>query len=200
MFRAVVLAAMLCLAGGAAQAETLPMPQTDFALKAKVQQGTTMDLARSGNRLRIHLEGGKMPAPVLGIIDLKSFKMLMMLPDMPNAAVEAEVPPAYRSAFPRGEGEKVGADQVAGIDCEVWRVEKSADLKTPAFVCITADGIPLRTEVESKGKRQLVYEATALVRAPQKPDLFVPPPGTQVLKVPPGAANLLPGLGKLFKN
>lgn len=195
---AVVTALSLC--ASAALAAPLPLPQADFALKAKVQQGATMDLAQSGGRLRIHLSGGKMLAPVLGIIDLKRFKMLMMLPDIPKAAVEAEVPPAYRTAFPRGDGERIGTDQVAGEACDVWRVEKSADLETPAFVCITPDGIPLRTEVESKGKKQMVYEATALTRGPQNPDLFVPPPGTQILKVPPGAANLLPGLGKLLKN
>ncbi|WP_127090949.1 hypothetical protein [Aquabacter cavernae] len=200
MLRSIASVAALCLSATAAFAEQLPVPQTDFALKAKVQQGVAMELAQSGGRLRIHLSGGKMPAPVLGIIDLKRYKMLMMLPDIPKAAVEAEVPPAYRTAFPRGEGEKIGVGQAAGEACDVWRVEKSADLETPAFVCITADGIPLRTEVESKGKKQLVYEATFVSRAPQSADLFAPPPGTQIMKVPPGAANLLPGLGKLLKN
>ncbi|MEW6256165.1 MAG: hypothetical protein AB1592_09420 [Pseudomonadota bacterium] len=205
MFRTVAASLLAlsfaCLADARrADAAPLPLPQVDFALKAKVQQGVAMDLAQSGARLRIHLSGGKLPAPVLGIVDLRSYKMIMMLPDMPGSAVEAEVPPEYRRAFPRGEGEPVGADQVAGNPCDVWRVEKSADLQTPAFVCITPDGIPLRTEIESKGQRQLVYEATSLTRAPQPASLFAPPPGTQILKVPPGAANLLPGLGKLLKN
>ena len=65
---------------------------------------------------------------------------------------------------------------------------------------MTPDGIPLRTEIETKGKKQLVYEATSVTRGPQNPALFALPPGTQVMKVPPGAAGLMPALGKFLNN
>ncbi len=199
------LAPVLALACGwalptAALAEPLPVPSVDFSLKARVQQGAVMDMAHSGSRVRVHISGGKMPSAVLGIIDMQRGKMLMMLPDIPKTAVEAELPPAYRTALPRGEGTPAGQDRVAGNDCTVWKIEKSQDIDTPAFACITPDGIPLRTEVENKGKRHLVYEATALTRGPQNPSLFALPPGTKVMKVPASASGLMQGLGKFLNN
>lgn len=199
------LALLLSLAGGctltaAALADPLPLPTVDFSLKAKLQQGAVMDMAHAGSRMRVHISGPKMPSAVVGIVDMKRGKMLMMLPDIPKAAVEADLPAAYRAAVPRGDGKPVGEDQVAGEPCTVWKIDKSQDLETPAFACVTGDGIPLRTEVESKGKKQLVYEATSVTRGPQNPALFSLPPGTQVMKVPPGAAGLMPALGKFLNN
>lgn len=199
------LALLLSLAGGlalstAVRADPLPVPSVDFSLKAKLQQGAVMDMAHAGARMRVHISGPKMPSAVVGIIDMKRGKMLVMLPDIPKAAVEAELPPAYRAAVPRGDGKPMGEDEVAGNPCTVWKIDKSQDLETPAYACITADGIPLRTQVETKGKKQLVYEATSVTRGPQNPALFALPPGTQVMKVPPGASGLMPALGKFLNN
>ncbi|MEP9376584.1 hypothetical protein ABLE91_07725 [Aquabacter sp. CN5-332] len=193
-------AAALVIWAVTAAADPLPVPETDFALKAKLQQGATMEMAHSGAKIRVLISGPNLPASTLGIIDMKRGKMLMMLPDVPKAAVEADVPPAYRAAMLKGEGTRMGPGEVAGQPCEIWRVDKSEAVGGPAFACITADGIPLRTEVEVKGKRQIAYEAMSVTRAPQDPALFRLPPGTQTLKIPPGAAGLLPGLGGLLKN
>ncbi len=191
----IALCAATALAVGAdiAKAEPIPVPEIDFALKAKLQQGATMDLAHSGAKMRVLIAGPKLPSSTLGIIDMRTGKMLLMLPDIPKAAAEADAPPAYRLAMPSGDGVRMGPSEVAGQPCEIWRVDKT-EVGGPAFACITPDGIPLRTEVDIKGQRQLVYEATSLTRAPQDKSLFQLPPGTQTFKVPPGAANLLKGL------
>lgn len=197
---AILFCAATLAMGTKATADPLPAPQVDFALKAKLQQGAAMDMAHSGDKMRVLISGPNLPASTLGIVDMKRGKMLMMLPDLPKAAVEADLPPAYRAAMLKGEGTLTGTAEVAGEACNIWRVEKSESLGGPAFACITADGIPLRTEVEVKGKRQVAYEAVSLARRPQDPALFRLPPGTKVLKVPPGAASLIPALGGFLKN
>ncbi|TCT08263.1 hypothetical protein [Aquabacter spiritensis] len=194
---ALVGAGAAILLAGTASAEPLPVAATDFALKAALPRGAAMDMAHSGGRVRLLISGGDVPTPTLGIIDVKRGKMLVMLPNIPKAAVETDIPPAYRTAIPEGEGERVGTGEVAGEACDVWRIEKTQITEGVAFACITADGIPLKTEIESKGKRTLVYEVESLSRAPQDPAQFQLPRGTQTLKIPAGAGALIPALGGL---
>ncbi len=140
------------------------------------------------------VDGPRLPATVAGIVDMKRAKMVMLLPDMPKMAMEAELPDDYRTAVVSGDGTRIGTSQVIGEPCDLWKVTTSKTVTTPVISCITADGIVLSTDVEVKGKTQRAYEVTSLARGPQDPSLFRLPPGTQMVKVPPGAANMLPGL------
>lgn len=179
---------------GAALADPVPLPSTDFALKAKAKDDAVVELWHAGDKMRVVVNGPRLPATVAGIVDMKRSTMVMLLPDMPKMAVEAEVPDAYRTAVVTGEGTKVGTSQVIGEACDLWKITTSKTVKTPVVSCITADGIVLSTDVEVKGKQERAYEVTSLTRGPQDPSLFRLPPGTQLVKVPPGAANMLPGL------
>lgn len=180
-----------------AQAEPLPVPSGDFSLKARLRDNVVMDLWHAGDRMRVTISGPRLPAAVVGIVDMRRGKMLMLMPDIPNTAVETNVPAAYGVAVLAGEGERTGTAQVAGEPCTLWRIESAKALAGPATSCITQDGIALKTDVAIKGKPETVYEVTSLVRGPQPADLFRLPPGTQLLKVPPGAAGFLPGLSGL---
>ncbi|MFG1358687.1 hypothetical protein [Xanthobacter pseudotagetidis] len=193
---AALSAAALC---GPALADPLPMPSVDFALTASMKRGGTLSLAHSQSRMRVEMTNPNVPTPILGLIDLNARKMVMMLPSVPNMAMEIDIPKEYSVGALAGSGTKVGQSQAAGETCDVWQVDPQANLTSATtYACITADGIALRTEVEVDGKKSTIYEVTELARAPQDPKLFTLPAGAQVVKVPKGklgGALGLPGLG-----
>lgn len=182
-----------------ASADPVPLPTTDFSLKADLKRGGSIDIAHSQGRMRVEIQKPNVPGSMVGIIDLKARRMVVRTPNLPNMAVEIELPLEYVLGALSGTGLRVGEDTVAGEACDVWKVDpqmKSA--LGPTTACITPDGIALRTVVEIKGTKQTVFEATSLTRAPQDQAQFQLPPGTQVVKVPKGkigAALGIPGLG-----
>lgn len=196
---------VLALASGIAgqspaHADPLPMPTLDFALKAKLRDGGTLDLAHSNGKMRMEMQPKASPAMVVGLIDLKAGKIVVMVPSMPKMAVQTDLPPEYHFAALTGSGTPMGRSTVAGEPCEIWKVETSVASASagPTTACITPDGISLRTEVEIQGKQQLIYEATSVTRGPQDPHLFVMPTGVQTIKIPKGASaaalpSLIPG-------
>lgn len=191
---------ILCLPSvSPARADPVPLPATDFALKADLKRGGTIDIAHSHGRMRVEIQKSNIPGSMVGIIDLNARSMLVRTPNLPNMAVEIELPPEYVLGALTGTGLRVGEDTVAGEACDLWKIDpqmKSA--LGPTTACITPDGIALRTAVEIKGTKQTVFEATSLTRAPQDQKQFQLPPGTQVMKVPKGkigAALGIPGLG-----
>lgn len=206
IFRATVLAGSL-LGAGAACADPVPLPTTDFALSADLRRGGTLDLAHSQGKMRVEMTKPNVPGSIVGIIDLRARRMVVRTPNLPNMAVEMELPPEYALGALSGTGLRVGESQVAGEACDLWKVDApvgaagGAAIGTsvgPTTACITPDGIALRTEVEMQGKKHLVFEALTLSRAPQDPKLFQLPPGVQVIKVPKGklgAALGLPNIG-----
>ncbi len=199
---ALPMCAVACALAGPALADPLPTPTVDFALKAKLRDGGSLDLAHSNGKMRMEILPKASPAMVVGLIDMKTGKIVVMVPSMPKMAVQTDLPPEYNfaSLAGSGSGTKVGTAQVAGEPCDLWKVETSSPTAStgPTTACITADGIALRTEVEIQGKPQVIYEATALTRAPQDAHLFVMPTGVQTIKIPKGASaaalpSLLPG-------
>lgn len=190
---------LLCMAlgTGVAAADPLPLPATDFALKAKSRGGSEIDLVHSAGKMRVEVESPKGPGNMVGILDLKGNRMVMLVPNMSSKAVEIELPTDYSLGTISGAatGTRMGADQVAGQPCDLWKVDTPQDKGAGATVaCITPDGIALRTETEIKGKKEVVFEAVSLTRGPQDPKAFQLPPGVQVIKVPKSAMGL-PGLG-----
>lgn len=173
---------------GPAAADPLPLPSTDFALKASLKRGGTMDLAHSGSKMRVEMHNPKAKSPIIGLIDLKDRKMVMMMPNVANLAIEIDIPPQYALAAMKGEGTRVGQDQVAGETCDLWKVNAQEDKPNAPEVtaCITQDGIAMRTETEINGKPQVLYEVTELTRGPQDPKLFKLPDDVQVMKVDKG--------------
>lgn len=197
-----VLAGTL-LGAGAACADPVPLPTVDFALSADLRRGGSMDLAHSQGRMRVEMTKPNVPGSIVGIIDLRARRMVVRTPNLPNMAVEMELPPEYALGALSGSGLRVGESQVAGEACDLWKLDAPVSSAGgvslgPTTACITPDGIALRTEVEVQGKKQTVFEALKLTRAPQDPKLFQLPSGVQVIKVPKGkigSALGLPGLG-----
>lgn len=194
---ALPICAVACALAGPALADPLPTPTVDFALKAKLRDGGALDLSHSNGKMRMEMLPKASPAMVVGLIDLKTGKIVVMVPSMPKMAVQTDLPPEYNFASMTGAGARVGTAEVAGEPCDLWKVETTATGSSvgPTTACITADGIALRTEVEVQGKPQVIYEATALTRGPQDARLFVMPTGVQTIKIPKGAsASALPSL------
>ncbi len=194
-----VAAGVLGLGLSPANADPVPLPTTDFSLKADLKRGGTIDIAHSQGRMRVEIQKPNIPGSMVGIIDLKARSMVVRTPNLPTMAVEIELPPEYVLGALTGTGLRVGEDKVAGEACDLWKIDpqmKSA--LGPTTACITPDGIALRTAVEIKGTKQTVFEATTLTRGPQDQALFHLPPGIQVVKVPKGkigSALGIPGLG-----
>ncbi|MFG1374893.1 hypothetical protein V5F32_22155 [Xanthobacter oligotrophicus] len=187
----------------AACADPVPLPTVDFALSADLRRGGSMDLAHSQGKMRVEMTKPNVPGSIVGIIDLRARRMVVRTPNLPNMAVEMELPPEYALGALSGSGLRVGESQVAGEACDLWKLDAPAGAVGgvalgPTTACITPDGIALRTEVEVQGKKQTVFEALKLTRAPQDPKLFQLPSGVQVIKVPKGkigSALGLPNLG-----
>lgn len=197
MALAAALGALTLLAAPAAFADPLPLPTTDFALDARMREAGTVKIAHSGGRMRVEMNNPKAPAPMVGILDLKGGKMVMMMPNLPKVAVEIELPQDYSIGAMTGNGIRVGTSEVAGEACDLWRVEVPNNVAAgPTVACITPDGIALRAEMEYQGKKQVTFEATRVARGPQDPKLFSLPAGVQIMKVPKNAGGLpgVPGL------
>ncbi|MFS8036566.1 hypothetical protein ACI7BZ_06285 [Xanthobacter sp. AM11] len=195
------VAALACqaLAPQAARADPIPLPSVDFALKAGLRRGGSLDLAHSQGKMRVEMTRPNVPGSMIGIIDLKARRMVVRTPNLPNMAVEIELPPEYALGALSGNGLRVGESQVAGEACDLWKMDgptpAQASIAMGATVaCITPDGIALRTEVDIKGKKQVLFEASQLTRGPQDPKLFQLPPGVQVVKVPKGKIGAALGL------
>jgi hypothetical protein len=129
-----------------------------------------------------------MPAPMIGIIDLKAKKMvgLMSLPGQPPMAMEIEIGDDPSMGFAVGEGERTGTAKIAGETCDLWKIKPRSqeDKDFNGVVCITPDGIPLSMEGTIDGKRERFFEAISLKRGAQDPKLFVVPANVQRVPMP----------------
>lgn len=193
-----VAALGLGLAGPAA-ADPIPLPSSDFSLKANLPRGATMNLAYSSGHMRVEMARPDTPGTIVGLIDLKARRMVMMTPNLPKVAVEMALPPEYVVGAQTGTGSKVGHSQVAGEPCDLWQVDPPESRPDgshlgPTVACITPDGIALRAQTELKGTSQVLYEVESLARGPQDPKLFLLPPGVKVMKIPQGRFGHMLGL------
>lgn len=172
-------------------AAPLPMPTIDFAMTGKSMRGAAMDLAHHDGKMRVELKKPGANATVISIIDLKSAKMLMLVPNMSHMAMEVELPPQYAALTMQGTGKKLGQAEVAGETCDLWQVDKAGSSNTVA--CITEDGIALRTQADVGGTSRTIFEAQSVTRAPQSASLFSFPPDVQIVQLDGKMLNNLPG-------
>lgn len=179
---------------GAACAEPMPRPATDYAATARTTgDGPEMKLAHGGGRVRLDMTMSGLPGTMTGLLDTKRGRMVMMIPGMEKMAVEIELPSDFAFADLPPDGTKFGTDTVAGEACDLWRTDGKAK-SGPVEACITADGIVLRASATVNGKPQRVFEVIELTRGPQDPALFEVPKGVKVTKVPKGMESMIPGL------
>ncbi|MGQ3674847.1 hypothetical protein ACT6QH_05030 [Xanthobacter sp. TB0139] len=181
--------------------EPLPLPTGDFAVKARSMRGSDMDMAYHEGMLLVHVRPPNKDIQMTGIIKLKAGRMVMLMPNLPNMALEMALPPQYAVTALKGTGKKLGASEVAGEVCHLWLLDKAKAGRT--ISCITPDGIALRTQMENKGAVRTVYEVTQLTRAPQDPSQFEISEDVKLIKVSRetlGGLSSLPGIGRLLSN
>ena len=176
---------------GAAVADTLPSPATDYRSKGRMAGGMTVEYRHSGGKMRMEMRTPDMPQPMVGYFDVKTQKgvMIMSMPGMPPMAIETGAGDEGNVGVATGTGQRVGADRVAGESCDLWKPDaKSAEEKEmDAVACVTRDGIMLRMSGVVDGKRQTIFEVTELERVPQDRKQLTPPAGLKPMKMPAGA-------------
>ncbi|MBX9749840.1 MAG: DUF4412 domain-containing protein [Roseococcus sp.] len=111
-----------------------------------------------------------------------------MVMDMPATGVSDRMTPNANARFTRE-----GNARVANTDCVNWRMEEQGQV---ARVCMTGDGVMLRTEsLGGQGPSRGLMEATAVAFGPQDAARFQRPAGYQGLQLPPGMPQGGPGGG-----
>jgi hypothetical protein len=181
----------------AANADPLPIPNVDYASKAKMTGGITMSSRHSDGKLRVEMQVPGMPQGIVAYIDLRAKKgvTVMSMPGMGNMAMEIDVGDGEEYGVAVGRGKRVGSATVACESCYLWEIEgERRDVKkAEAIACITADSIPLRMEANINGKREVVFEVVEFSRGPQDPKLLTPPANLKPMRVPKG---MLPQFNK----
>ncbi|MCC6947399.1 MAG: hypothetical protein IT539_06465 [Bradyrhizobiaceae bacterium] len=180
----------ISLCAGTAYADPLPIPSADYSVKATMTGGMTMISRHSRGKLRVDMQPPGMPQPMVAYFDLRTRKgvSVMSVPGMAPMAMEMELDSKGGHGVATGSGRRVGSATIAGERCDLWRIEptnaeeKSADTVS----CVTADGIPLRVEATVNGKRETIFQATEVSRAPIDAKLMTPPSNVKPMQLPKG--------------
>lgn len=189
---ALALSCACFLAAGAmaSRAEPIPLPNTDYSVKAKMVGGMTMTSRHSKGKIRMDMNAPGMPLPMTAYIDLKTRKIitLMSVPGMSNMAVEANLGEEETPGVAVGEGRRVGSASVAGEACDLWQIEGKSKMEKSAnaVVCISHDAIPLQLQATIDGKRETIFEVTEITRGPQDIKALTPPANLKPMQIPQG--------------
>lgn len=182
----ILAASLVCLAQPAAASDPLPLPTIDYEATATLFGGGTVVSRHSKGSFRLEMTMPGVPQAIVSIIDAKARRMLMVLP-IPGmaAAFEMELGDEPDQGIVVGRGRRIATATVAGEPCELWEIEPPAEAGRTgtATACLGRDQIPLRVEATIDGKRQVVFEITALKRVPQDPKSFVLPSNLAVMKI-----------------
>jgi hypothetical protein len=82
----------------------------------------------------------------------------------------------------------VGADQVAGLACQVWRFDGNAgDVEGGRQICVTEDGVILRVSATATPANPLL-QAETITRGTQATALFALPAGYELIDYAPCSA------------
>lgn len=196
---AAIAATLMFAAGGAARGEPVPLPRVDYEAKAKLLSEGTLFVRHSGGKMRIEMEIPAVPQTVVGIIDLNTKKMVMLVPIPGLSTTAMEIDFGEDATFGQviGDGHRVGTATVNGEPCTLWEVTGAGEQKKEkAIACLSADNIPLRTQANVGGGLKTIFEVTEIKRAPQNPAEFKLPPDVRVMKLPKGLKGI-PGIPRL---
>ncbi|MBX6374970.1 MAG: hypothetical protein IRZ13_12135 [Acetobacteraceae bacterium] len=128
--------------------------------------------------IRTDFSGFGPPGPV--IADIRNRRMIMLLEDQRTARIHLLSEPeirTFRQPEPGTRFARLGTERIAGHACTLWRITPAMPGAPPVTMCLTEDGVMLRTEEE--GERA---EAVQVTYAPQDPALFGIPQGWQVVR------------------
>jgi hypothetical protein len=189
---------LLLLFAGPALAQDRPQitPTRDVAVTYRITgEGQTpgemrMSWLAGRNLMRMDMPSGQGWI----VVDMSAGSAFMandaqrMAIDMPASGVSGRMTPNANARFTRE-----GNARVANTDCVNWRVEEQGQA---ARICITSDGVMLRTEsLGGQGASRGVMEATTVAFGPQDAARFQRPAGYQSLQLPPGMPQAGPSGG-----
>lgn len=174
---------LLALPAAAQERPANVMPTRDVAVTYKVNDAQEMQMswAAGGQRMRMDMPNHQGAV----IVDHAARKALMvmterkMVMEMPFDAAAGSAIPSPEE-FAKALRGKEGQETIAGYSCTVWRFEQEGQ---KGNVCLTDDGVPLRTRSEgSQGTNSMV--ATNVAYGALDPASFSAPAGFQSMTMP----------------
>lgn len=188
---------LLLLAGPALAQDRPPItPNRDVAVTYRVSgEGQPsgemrMSWLAARNLMRMDMPGGQgwMVMDLTAGTAFVAMDAQRMLMDVPANSAPGRMTPNPNARFTRE-----GPARIANTDCVNWRMEEPGQA---ARICLTRDGVMLRTESLGGSGGGAVMEATAVSFGPQDAGRFQRPAGYQSLQLPPGMAQgAIPGGG-----
>lgn len=164
-------------------------PTRDVAVTYRTSTGETVRMAWLAGERKMRMDMGPQGWMVVEQGEARAFMVMeqqrMVMQMAGGGALEAMREPGAAARFTRE-----GADRVAGTPCTIWRIEEN---NHSARVCMTQDGVMLRT-LGAGGNREAQIEATAVAYGAQDPARFRIPQGYQVMQMPQGMPQGLPGM------
>jgi hypothetical protein len=148
---------------------------------------TPMVMVRSGRKMRMEMQTND--GPVIVILDPDTQQSIMVVNQggrqmairTSNTPIN-DINERIRTEM-AAKAHRTGSCSVANEHGQQWEHVDDGGAN-PSVVCITDDGIPLR----STENGQITWEATSLQRGPQSADNFRAPAGVRVMDLGPGAA------------
>jgi hypothetical protein len=177
--------AALAAAAMPSAAEPLPPLRDDFVVEGTVfgdRDGMPMTLRHHAGMVRTDIAGAGQP--VVSLLELATRKVTGIV----TAGGRTMVMEMQLDGLPGGnhlcvaEGTRIGSSTVLGEGCDEYETEEQ-DVARRSRVCVTRDGIPLRTVEVASGKT--VWLAARVSRAPQDAALFQVP--ADAVRLPAGA-------------
>jgi hypothetical protein len=179
---ALLLATATACAQPAAERPANLQPTRDVAVSYRVtgpEQGEMrVTFSAAAEAIRTDYAGFGPPGPV--IADIRNRRVVMLLEDQRMARIHLLSEPeirTFREPEPGTRFTRLGTERIAGHACTLWRITPAMPGAPPVTMCLTEDGVMLRTE---EGEQRA--EAVQVTYAPQDPALFRIPQGWQVVR------------------
>jgi hypothetical protein len=177
--------------GGASQGPLggmFPSQRGSYKATYKLSAGSGGEMTIYSSDGKIRSENNMLSASkgwtAVSLIDpvAKNFVSFMVGPNAPKRATKlsADDIKRYQDMAPTPDAAlkptKIGDDMVAGLSCAIWQMP-TPDGKDGTQVCVTADGIMLRTGPAASP----ILVATEVTKGPQDPALFTLPADYEVI-------------------
>lgn len=154
--------------------KVLPQPSVDFEARAILGNSGKATFRHHGGKVRVDARPTGVPVMITAIVDVTAGKALVAIPGQ-RSAFEVDLNQDTNYGLLAGTGRKTGTSHViAGEPCETWEV-RAEGVDFPAFACITADGVMLRSEATIRDKAVVLMEVVTINRIEQEERLFSMP-------------------------
>lgn len=151
--------------------QPLPQPKVDFEARAILGNSGKASFRHHNGKMRVDARPTGVPVLITAIVDVTAGKALVAIPGQ-RSAVEVDLNQDTNYGLLAGIGRKIGTSQIiAGETCENWEV-RAEGVDFPAFACIAADGVMLKSEATIRAKAVVLMEVVTLNRVEQEERLF----------------------------